>query len=186
MQRFLLAFLLFFQTFTTFSMEKKEIYLAGGCYWGLEYLLQDLDGIIETTVGFSGGTLNNATYDDVKTGETGHAETIQVIYNAEIITTEKLLFEFFRMHNPTTINQQGNDRGTQYRSAIFYVTEDQKQAIHNVISQVNASGHWQDPVVTEIHPFKSFHPAQESHQNYLKKNPNGYSCHFVRDFKFTD
>jgi peptide-methionine (S)-S-oxide reductase len=185
--KFLLAVLLLItQSFTVFSMQKKEIYLAGGCYWGLEYLLQDLPGVLNTEVGFSGGSLENATYDDVKTGLTGHAETIYISYDEEVISLEQLLFEFFRMHNPTTKNQQGNDIGTQYRSAIFYLNDEQKQIANEVIIKVNKSGHWLDPVVTEITPFHTFYAAQLDHQDYIKKNPSGYSCHFVRDFSFTN
>lgn len=167
-------------------MNKQTIYLAGGCYWGLEYLLQDVPGVLDTRVGFSGGGLVNATYDDVKTGATGHAETIKVDYDSEILSTSNLLNEFFRMHNPTTKNQQGNDVGTQYRSIIFYVTEDQYQDSIKTIEKVNTSGFWKDPVVTELEKFKQFYEAQEDHQDYLKKNPNGYSCHYVRDFSFTN
>ena len=185
--KFLLAgLLLITQSFTVYSMQKKEIYLAGGCYWGLEYLLQDLPGVLNTEVGFSGGSLENATYDDVKTGLTGHAETIYISYDEKIISLDQLLFEFFRMHNPTTKNQQGNDIGTQYRSAIFYLNDEQKQIANEVIIKVNKSGHWPDPVVTEVLPFQSFYAAQLDHQDYIKKNPSGYSCHFVRDFSFTN
>ena len=184
LRNFIIIIAVILQPFISNAMEKQEIYLAGGCYWGLEFLIQDIDGVIDTEVGFSGGDLVNATYEDVKTGTTGHAETIRVEYDSTKLSTQNLLFEFFRMHNPTTKNQQGNDIGTQYRSAVFYLTSHQKEDAQKAINHVNEAGHWKEAVVTEILEFNTFFAAEESHQDYIKKNPNGYSCHFTRDFKF--
>ncbi len=166
-------------------IELQTAFIAGGCYWGLEDLLRKLDGVKETTVGFSGGHLVNASYKDVSKGDTGHAESIKIIFDGDVINFQELLFNFFRMHNPTTINQQGNDVGTQYRSAIFFTNQYQKDVAIETIDIVNKSNQWEDSVVTEVVEFTNFYPAEESHQDYILKNPNGYSCHFDRKFDFT-
>ncbi len=162
----------------------ETAYLAGGCYWGMEELFRTLPGVIETEVGFSGGHIANVAYREVTTGTTGHAETLKIVFDATVISYRDLLFEFFRIHNPTKLNQQGNDIGTQYRSAIFYISEDQKETALAVITQVEKSRLWQAPIVTEVTPFKNFYPAEEKHQKYLMKVPDGYTCHFRRDFDF--
>ena len=160
-------------------------YLAGGCYWGLEDLIRKIPGVEQTKVGFSGGHKKNVSYREVSRGDTGHAESIEIVFNTKKLTFENLLFEFFTMHNPTTINQQGNDKGTQYRSSIFYTNVVQKNIAQQVINVVNKSKEWGNPVITEIIAFTNFYPAEESHQKYILKNPDGYSCHFVRKFDFT-
>lgn len=160
----------------------QVVYLAGGCYWGMEELFRNLPGVIETKVGFSGGHIPNVAYREVTTGTTGHAETLMVTFDQEQTTLSRLLFEFFRIHNPTKLNQQGNDVGTQYRSAIFYIDSEQKQITEAVIKAVNDSGEWNAPVVTEVVPFKNFYPAEEKHQKYIMKFPDGYTCHFRRNF----
>ena len=160
-------------------------YLAGGCYWGLEELIRKIPGVLNTKVGFSGGHVSNVSYKEVTRGDTGHAESIEIEFNSEKLTFEALLFNFFKMHNPTTVNQQGNDKGTQYRSSIFYKNDEQKNIAQQVINTVNNSKEWNNPVITEIIAFTSFYPAEESHQKYILKNPEGYSCHFVRNFDFT-
>ena len=165
-------------------MSKQTAYLAGGCYWGMEELFRTLPGVIQTEVGFSGGHIANVAYREVTTGTTGHAETLKVVFDPAIINYRDLLFEFFRIHNPTKPNQQGNDIGTQYRSAIFYLDETQKETALAVIGQVDHSGVWQAPIVTEVTPFKNFYAAEEKHQKYLMKVPDGYTCHFRRDFDF--
>ena len=165
-------------------MSTQITYLAGGCYWGMEELFRALPGVIQTEVGFSGGHIANVAYREVTTGTTGHAETLKVVFDPAIITYRDLLFEFFRIHNPTKPNQQGNDTGTQYRSAIFYLNEAQKETALSVIAQVDRSGVWQAPIVTEVTPFKNFYSAEEKHQKYLMKVPDGYTCHFRRDFDF--
>lgn len=162
----------------------ETAYLAGGCYWGMEELFRTLPGVIETEVGFSGGHIANVAYREVTTGTTGHAETLKIVFDATVLSYRDLLFEFFRIHNPTKLNQQGNDIGTQYRSAIFYISEDQKETALAVVTQVEKSGLWQAPIVTEVTPFKSFYPAEKKHQKYLMKVPDGYTCHFRRDFDF--
>lgn len=158
--------------------------LAGGCFWGVEDLLRKEAGVIETQVGYTGGELKNPTYEHVKKGTTGHAESIQVLFDPKVISYEKLLLDFFKLHDPTTVNQQGNDRGTQYRSAIFYNSEKQKETAQKVKDRVNKSGSWKKPIVTEIVKAQEFYSAEDYHQDYLVKNPGGYTCHFVRDIKF--
>lgn len=160
-------------------------YLAGGCYWGLEELVRNIPGVIATKVGFSGGHIKNASYREVSRGDTGHAESIEIQFNSNALSYEDLLLNFFKMHDPTTLNQQGNDKGTQYRSGIFYTTEKQKKIALHAIDLVNKSKAWSDPVTTEVVAFTAFYPAEDSHQKYLLKNPDGYSCHFVRKFDFT-
>jgi peptide methionine sulfoxide reductase msrA/msrB len=169
-----------------FAKEKKlEIAtLAGGCFWGVEELFRNEKGVLESQVGYIGGTLNNPTYNDVKKGTTGHAEAIRVLFDPKITSFEKLLELFFKLHDPTTVNQQGNDIGSQYRSAIFFNSPDQKTVAEKIKKRVDESKAWKKPVVTEIVETSEFFPAEEYHQKYLVKNPNGYTCHFVRDVKF--
>jgi len=169
----------------TNKTEKLElVYLAGGCYWGLENLIGQILGIQETLVGFSGGFVNNITYESVSGGTTGHAETVMIKFDPNQLSFENLLIEFFKLHDPTTPNQQGNDIGSQYRSSIFYTLDVQKNIAENVIQRVDASKHWERKVATEIIAFDKFYPAEEAHQKYLIKNPRGYSCHFKRNFNF--
>ena len=165
-------------------MNIETTYLAGGCYWGLEDLVGQIDGIHETCVGFSGGHIDDVSYQDVSSGQTGHAETIMIKFDHDQLSFEDLLLEFFKFHNPTTLNQQGNDIGSQYRSAIFCTSDKQKEIAEKVIKKVDDSGHWESKIVTEIKLFDKFFPAEEAHQKYIKKNPHGYTCHFKRDFKF--
>lgn len=170
-------------TFANKSIETT--YLAGGCYWGLEDLIRKIPGVINTEVGFSGGHIKNVSYKEVTRGDTGHAETIKIQFDSNKLSFKKLLLNFFKMHDPTTLNQQGNDNGTQYRSAIFYTNENQKIISSQVIDLIDKSLLWERPIVTEVSAFSNFYAAEESHQAYLIKNPEGYSCHFVRDFDFT-
>ena len=158
--------------------------LAGGCFWGVEELLRTYKGIIATRVGYTGGSLPVPTYDIVKTGNTGHAETVEIEFDPKQISFEELLKFFFKLHDPTTLNRQGNDVGTQYRSAIFYHSEEQRKTAQKVKELVDKSGVWKRPVVTEISPAMPFYPAEDYHQKYLKKNPGGYTCHYVRDYRF--
>ncbi len=159
---------------------KQTAYLAGGCFWGMEELVRQIPGVLETEVGYSGGDTQNAVYEQVKSGKTGHAESLKVVFDPQRLGYHHLLFEFFRMHNPTTPNQQGNDAGTQYRSAIFYLDEEQKRTAEEVIRTVDSSGEWGAKVVTEVVPFREFWRAEEYHQKYLVKNLGGYTCHYVR------
>lgn len=159
---------------------QQTAYLAGGCFWGMEELVRQIPGVLATEVGYTGGNTPDANYEQVRTGKTGHAESLKVIFDAEKLSYQHLLFEFFRMHNPTTRNQQGNDIGTQYRSAIFYLSEEQKITANEVIAVVDTSGEWQAKVMTEVMPFKEFFRAEGYHQKYLVKNPGGYTCHYMR------
>ncbi|NBO39314.1 bifunctional methionine sulfoxide reductase B/A protein [bacterium] len=158
--------------------------LAGGCFWGLEKLLGELPGVVETRVGYSGGKNMMVGYGDVKTGQTGHAESVQVLFDPARLSFEKLLLAFFSIHDPTTMNRQGNDIGSQYRSAIFFQNEDQKQIAENVIIRVDRSKKWKSKVVTRVEPFTGFALGEDYHQKYLTRTPNGYTCHFDRKFEF--
>ena len=155
--------------------------LAGGCFWGVEELLRALPGVIDTEVGYTGGTMANPRYEDVKTGRTGHAESIRIEFDPSRITYRDILLYFFRLHDPTTANRQGNDIGTQYRSAIFVHDAEQRKVAEQVRDEVNRSGKWKRPVVTEIVDASEFWSAEGYHQDYLQKNPGGYTCHYLRD-----
>lgn len=162
----------------------ETAYLAGGCFWGMEDLLRKIPGVVETEVGYTGGSkaFAHPSYDDVRTGKTGHAESVRVVFNPKVLTYETLLEKwFFRMHDPTTLNRQGNDVGTQYRSAIFYLSEEQRRVAEAVKARVDASGKWKRPVVTVITAAGEFTPAEAYHQDYLVKNPDGYTCHYMRE-----
>lgn len=163
------------------SGRRQTAVLAGGCFWGMEEILRGIPGVVKTEVGYAGGTAPNATYEQVSTGTTGHAESVRIVFDPERLSYEGLLGYFFRMHDPTTPNRQGNDAGTQYRSAIFYADDDQRRTAEAVKARVGASGKWKRPIVTEIVAATQFWPAEEYHQSYLEKHPDGYSCHFLRD-----
>ena len=150
--------------------------LAGGCFWGMQDLLRRYPGVIATRVGYTGGEVQNATYRRHE----GHAEAIEIIFDPGQITYRRLLEWFFQIHDPTTLNRQGNDIGTSYRSAIFYTTDAQKRIAEETIADVNASGLWPGRVVTEVAPAGAFWEAEPEHQDYLERIPNGYTCHFVR------
>lgn len=162
-------------------MKKEIATLAGGCFWGVEELFRSYPGVLNTTVGYTGGTVDNPNYNIVKLGTTNHAEAIEIEYDANKLSYADLLTYFFRLHDPTTVNQQGNDKGTQYRSVIFYQNEEQKKVAQEVIAKVEASKKWSKPIVTQVVAASKFYPAEEYHQDYLKKNPGGYTCHWVRD-----
>jgi len=152
--------------------------LAGGCFWGVEELVRKLPGVVDTTVGYAGGTLDNPVYEDVKTGRTGHAESLQIVFDPAKISYDEILDFFFRLHDPTTANRQGNDIGTQYRSAIFYHDDAQRDAAKKAIDR--AQPKWPRPIVTEVVPFTNFYEAEDYHQDYLQRKPNGYTCHYLR------
>jgi methionine-S-sulfoxide reductase len=154
--------------------------LAGGCFWGMEEILRKVPGVIETVVGYTGGGLENPKYEDVKSGETGHAEAIQVKFDPVRLSYGALLDLFFSMHDPTTPGRQGNDIGSQYRSAIFFSGQAQQKEAEAAVKRAQSSGLWRKPVVTEITPLKKFWPAEDSHQDYLEKHPGGYTCHYIR------
>ena len=150
--------------------------LAGGCFWGMQDLIRKMPGIIKTRVGYTGGDVVNATYRNHGT----HAEGIEIVFDPEKISYRQLLEFFFQIHDPTTLNRQGNDRGSAYRSAIYYENEQQKQKAIETIAEVNASGVWPGKVVTELAPVADFWEAEPEHQDYLVHFPSGYTCHFPR------
>jgi peptide methionine sulfoxide reductase msrA/msrB len=159
----------------------ETVILAGGCFWGMEELLRGIPGVLETEVGYSGGNVKNPRYEDVRTGRSGHAEAVRVVFDPSKLSLSDLLENwFFKMHDPTTKDQQGNDRGTQYRSAIFVTSLEQREVAEAVKRKVDASGKWQSPIVTEIIDAGDFTRAEEYHQAYLQKNPGGYTCHWMR------
>jgi len=160
---------------------RETVVLAGGCFWGMEELLRKIPGVVDTEAGYSGGESEGATYEAVKTGRTGHAESVRVVFDPAKLSFEDLLHWYFRIHDPTTVNRQGNDRGTQYRSAVFFTTEAQKAVAERVKAEVDRSGKWKAPVVTEIRKAGPWSPAEDYHQDYLQKHPDGYTCHFLRD-----
>lgn len=164
------------------SSNLQTAILAGGCFWGMEEILRKIPGVLETEVGYTGGTTSQPTYEAVSTGATGHAEAVRIVFDPKLLSYSDLLEKwFFRMHDPTTINRQHNDVGTQYRSAIFYLTEEQRKTANEVIAKVNSSGRWKAPIVTQVMQASAFIPAEEYHQDYLEKHPDGYTCHYLRD-----
>jgi len=150
--------------------------LAGGCFWGVQDLLRRYPGVISTRVGYSGGEVPNATYRN----HGNHAEAIEITFDPHLISYRKLLEFFFQIHDPSTLNRQGNDRGASYRSAIFYANDEQKRIAEDTIADVDASGLWPGKVVTEVAPVGPFWEAEPEHQDYLEKYPDGYTCHFIR------
>lgn len=155
---------------------------AGGCFWGMEELLRGIPGVIDTEVGYSGGTTPSPTYEQVKTGRTGHAESVKITFDPSKVSYSDLLEKwFFRMHDPTTADRQGNDVGSQYRSAIFYTSPEQKTTAEAVIARVNQSGRWSAPIVTQVAAAGPFTRAEAYHQDYLQQHPDGYTCHWMRE-----
>ncbi|SHL60439.1 peptide-methionine (S)-S-oxide reductase [Chitinophaga jiangningensis] len=157
-------------------MSTEKAILAGGCFWGVEELIRQLPGVTATVVGYTGGDVPNATYRNHGT----HAEAIAITFNPDIISYRTLLEFFFQIHDPTTRNRQGNDIGTSYRSAIFYLNEQQHETAVKLIEELNASGKWPGKIVTEVVPAGDFWDAEEEHQDYLQKHPFGYTCHYIR------
>ena len=157
-------------------MRIEKAILAGGCFWGVEELIRQLPGVKHTVVGYTGGDVPNATYRNHGT----HAEGIAISFDTDVLSYRQLLEYFFMIHNPTTKNRQGNDIGLSYRSAIFYLDEEQKQTALQLIQEMEASGKWPGKIVTEVVPATDFWEAEEEHQDYLQKNPFGYTCHFER------
>lgn len=156
---------------------------AGGCFWGMEDLLRKVDGVVNTQVGYAGGSPDDANYRAVSGGSTGHAESVKVVFDPKRLPFGDLVKYFFRIHDPTTKDRQGNDVGTQYRSVIFYQSPEQGRVALEVKRQAAASGHFDGPIVTQVVPAKGFHDAEGYHQDYLQKHPNGYTCHFERPFE---
>lgn len=158
------------------TTSQAKAYVAGGCFWGLEELFRSQPGVIDTEVGYSGGENDDPTYRH----HPGHAEALEITYDTNITSFRALLDYFFRIHDPTTLNRQGNDVGTAYRSTIFYQSEAEKQQAEEFIRIVNDSRRWADPVVTTLEPFVAFYSAEAEHQDYLQNNPGGYTCHLER------
>jgi peptide-methionine (S)-S-oxide reductase len=157
-------------------MNSERTVLAGGCFWGMQQLIRRMDGVISTRVGYSGGDVKNATYRNHGT----HAEAIEIVFDPSKLSYRRLLEFFFQIHDPSTKDRQGNDRGTAYRSAIYYENDEQKRVALDTIADVDASGLWPGKVVTEVEPVGDFWEAEPEHQDYLERIPNGYTCHFVR------
>lgn len=157
-------------------MAIEKAVLAGGCFWGMQDLIRKIDGVISTRVGYTGGDVVNATYRN----HGDHAEGIEITFDNSVLSYRKILEFFFQIHDPTTSDRQGNDRGRSYRSAIYYVSEDQKEEALRTIKDVNASNLWPGKVVTELESVGDFWQAEPEHQDYLERKPNGYTCHFVR------
>ena len=162
------------------SNTQERAVLAGGCFWGMQDLIRKRDGVISTRVGYTGGDTPNATYSTVKTGKTGHAEALEIIFDPTIVSFRDLLELFFQIHDPSTVDRQGNDRGSQYRSAIFFTSEEQERIAHDTIADVDASGLWPGKAVTQVVGASDFWEAEVEHQDYLERLPNGYTCHFPR------
>jgi peptide-methionine (S)-S-oxide reductase len=157
-------------------MSEERAVLAGGCFWGVQELVRHYDGVLSTRVGYTGGTAAHATYRN----HAGHAEAVEITFDPDRLSYRQLLEFFFQIHDPTTRNRQGNDIGSSYRSAIFYTSDEQKQIAEDTIADVEASGLWPGHVVTEVVPAGDFWEAEPEHQDYLLRNPGGYTCHFVR------
>lgn len=157
-------------------MATERAVLAGGCFWGMQDLIRKLEGVESTRVGYTGGEVPNATYRN----HGNHAEGIEIIFNNDVISYRKILEYFFQIHDPTTVDRQGNDRGKSYRSAIYYCSEEQQKVALDTIADVDASGIWPGKVVTELEPVSDFWEAEPEHQDYLERLPNGYTCHFPR------
>jgi methionine-S-sulfoxide reductase len=156
--------------------------LAGGCFWGVEDILRSVPGVLDTEVGYTGGWLENPTYDDTHHSKSGHAEAVRITFDPSVLSYEDLLEKwFFRLHDPTTLNRQGNDVGTQYRSAIFPQDDAQRQTAERVKARVGASGRWRQPITTTIEPASTWYDAEGYHQDYLRKHPGGYTCHYMRN-----
>lgn len=161
--------------------QQETAIVAGGCFWGMQEIIRKTPGVISSSVGYTGGTIPNPTYEMVCSHTTGQAEAVKVIFDPSVLSYEEFLHFFFRMHDPTTLNQQHNDVGDQYRSSIFYTSDEQKVTAQKVKQEIDKSGKWKKPAVTEITKATEFYPAEDYHQDYLQKNPAGYNCHFLRN-----
>jgi len=159
----------------------QKAILSGGCFWGIEELFSKLDGVIDVVSGYTGGNILNPTYEIISSGTSKHAESVEITFDPEKISYEKILKFFFKIHDPTTLNKQGNDIGTQYRSAIFYTDSNQKETAQSLINEANKSGIFPKKLVTKLEKLDKFYKAESYHQDYLTKNPNGYTCHRVRE-----
>ncbi|MTH17580.1 peptide-methionine (S)-S-oxide reductase MsrA [Flavobacterium sp. LC2016-01] len=180
----LLLICLFTLSLNGFSQNKKAsnletITLGGGCYWCVEAVYENLDGVKSVVSGFSGGNVPNPTYEEVCTGETGHAEVVQITYDKNVTDINEIFKVFFTVHDPTTLNRQGADVGTQYRSVIFYKNDEQRKAAQSIIAELNKAKVYSNPIVTKVEPFKAFYKAEDYHQNYYANNKNQPYCKMV-------
>jgi len=165
--------------FVTATPQREVATLAGGCFWCLEAAFQDLRGVERVQSGYAGGRVANPSYEQVCTGTTGHAEVVQITFDPRVVSFDDLLHVFFTIHDPTTLNRQGADVGTQYRSAIYYHTPEQRAAAERVIAELQREHVWDDAIVTELKPLESFYPAEEYHRDYFRRNPNQGYCSAV-------
>jgi methionine-S-sulfoxide reductase len=164
------------------EQQREVAVLAGGCFWGVEQILRGVPGVVDTEVGYTGGWLKDPRYEDTHGGRSGHAEAVRVTFDPKVLSFEDLLERwFFRLHDPTTLNRQGNDVGTEYRSAIFPQTSEQRETAERVTTRVRASGRWKRAITTTIEPASTWYGAESYHQDYLRRNPGGYTCHYLRD-----
>jgi len=166
------------------TVETEKAVFAAGCFWGVEEFFRKIPGVVETSVGYTGGKSKAPRYHDVSSGVTGHAEAVEVQFDPKKVSLEKLFDQFYKMHDPTTLNAQGNDKGTQYRSAFFYNSEEQKKIAEAFKAKVEKSGAWKKPITTEISKAGPYYPAEEEHQDYLIKNKGGYDNHYLREISF--
>lgn len=183
--KFIIIFLFgfVFQNLTAVAKTETASF-AAGCFWGTEEFFRKIPGVTKTRVGYMGGTTTNPKYDEMHDGHTGHAESVEIEFDPTKVSYRFLLDQFFKMHDPTTLNRQGNDVGTQYRSAIFYHSEAQKKEAMNFMEKVRKSKAWKKALTTELSEAKKFWPAEEYHQKYLVKNPGGYDNHYLRHISF--
>jgi methionine-S-sulfoxide reductase len=181
--RLSLILLLFTASLAQAAEKLETATLAAGCFWGTEEYFRKIPGVVETRVGYTGGS-KKADYEQVSTGTTGHAESLELKFDPKKISYTQILTLFFKMHDPTTLNRQGNDEGTQYRSAIFTHSDEQKKEADALKAKIDKSGAWKKPVMTEVAKAGTFYPAEDYHQKYLVKNPGGYDNHHVRDLNF--
>lgn len=165
------------QDSTTMNLDTATF--GAGCFWCIEAVFQEVKGVVSVTSGYTGGTTKNPTYEEICTGRTGHAEVARIVFDTTLVSFDELLEIFWQTHDPTTLNQQGNDVGTQYRSAVFYHNEEQRSKAEHYKKQLDASGAWDKPLVTEITPLGEFYPAENYHQNYYRNNPNQGYCRYV-------
>jgi peptide-methionine (S)-S-oxide reductase len=167
----------------TQTTERRTIVLGGGCFWCVEAVFQRIKGVEKIESGYAGGKVKNPTYKEVCSGLTGHAEVVRITYNPNVVSAENLLYVFFRTHDPTTLNRQGNDVGTQYRSCVFYADDNEKQLIERAIAEANAAKIWPNPIVTTVEPLTIFYVAEDYHQNYYNENRRQPYCVYVIDPK---
>lgn len=180
----LLTIFFTFEIHAAVTSKTETATFAAGCFWGSEEFFRKIPGVLKTQVGYTGGKTSNPKYDQMHDGKTGHAESVEIVFDPAKVSYQTLMDQFYKMHDPTTLNRQGNDEGNQYRSAIFYNSEKQKEEAMAFKAKVDKSKAWKKPVVTEITQAQKFWPAEDYHQKYLIKNPGGYDNHYIRKISF--